>query len=172
MDVRKTGRVLAWAWNSRKAKVALSTIAVIVLAHFGFSREEAEKLDLAIAVVGSSLIYGIAKEDAAEKASAAGGQVNVAEVTNVSPPQNFKGNALLLLLSASLVFLAAGCASSPSAFVEADALRKDAVAPVIAEHAQRHPEQAQTWAYFLRAWERDLAAARGKPATTEPAKSE
>jgi len=49
-----------------------------------------------------------------------------------------------------------GCAS-----VSADQDRLVAVTPVIGEHVERHPEQAETWESFLRNWQKSIDARRG-----------
>lgn len=68
--------------------------------------------------------------------------------------------SMLFLTSALSLFAvgAGGCASLDELSVKADESRYAAVQGVILEHSDRHPDQAQTWADFLRTWERSIAA--------------
>jgi len=62
---------------------------------------------------------------------------------------------------ASIVLLLSLLALSGCASVDADQDRLRAVEPVIGEHVERHPEQAETWASFIRNWRKSIEARRG-----------
>ena len=68
------------------------------------------------------------------------------------------GRGMLLLALALFPLAAGGCnvasgvKSIDVASIRADQARRDAIEPVLQEHVSRHPEQAETWTYFLQAW--------------------
>ena len=64
---------------------------------------------------------------------------------------------MLAFILTTFVALLSGC----NANVIADQDRLTAVEPVIGEHVERHPEQAQTWADFLQSWRESIEARRG-----------
>lgn len=66
------------------------------------------------------------------------------------------GFALAFIVLFFALFALGGCASA-----SADQERLNAVAPVIGEHVERHPEQADTWDAFTRNWQKSIDARRG-----------
>jgi len=64
----------SWIIESRKAQIAIYSVATIILTHLlpklGFSADDVREITAAVAVLGSVIIAGIAHEDAAEKSAA------------------------------------------------------------------------------------------------------
>lgn len=84
-------------------------------------------------------------------------------IDGTPPPVN--GQHFLNCLAACCLLWLGGCSQLERLLdpdvLDADRERLRAVEPVIGEHVERHPEQAQTWRDFLDAW-RGSIEARGR----------
>ncbi len=131
---------------SRIAAIAVST----VLVKWGLSEDDATAAAVAligIAIAGLTYLWSI---------------VEKRKLLNTAPPPPSPDDerdewekpyigAFLAPMFIVLLIFGTGC-NVNSATVNADVARLEAVEPIIAEHVQRHPEQAQTWRDFVAAW--------------------
>lgn len=119
--------------------------------------EAVEWITSAAALLGGLLsLFGRIK---AEQKIGTGGTPAAPPVTGETPvpPQSGGWLNLILLgvLGALAMALSGGCGNLDTA---ADEARLNAVQTPIKTHVEKYPEQAQSWADFVRAWEKSIEA--------------
>jgi hypothetical protein len=153
-------QVWARILSSRKVWVAIAAVAGCVITILGADPQKWTPLISSIVTLATVVIAAIGFEDASAKFGA--GPQATGE-TPATPPSNEelatirKSIGLILLLPLLCVSIG-GCVAVDPISVQADEQREHALQPVVAEFQVNHPEQAQTWADFMRAWERSIEA--------------
>lgn len=142
-------------WASKTIWGGLAVLLVAVLKMFGFDIGEELAGELGQLVESAALLIAAA-------VVLWGRVVATRRIEGTPPPSSI---FCLLLPTACCLLLLSGC-SHVSAILDpelldADAERYRAVAPVIGEHVERHPDQKTTWDFFLATWRESIEARGG-----------
>lgn len=139
-------------YKSATVIAAIVTLIAVIAGGFGFEVSDEEQ---AVAVEQTTTIVA-----AIGAIIALIGRIRARKQIG-KPDGGDQWTPLLLAVLLPLSLLAGGCVSTPEA-LNADYQRRTALEPVVEFYVAHHPEQAQTWADFMRAWERSWLARGGK----------